>query len=781
MMPFLLNDSASFARELSLSGTAGSVWTSRFYLAKSAIVAGHTGRVDALELTTIDWHRGADREKTILSSFTDEPPTAREWISFWGRGSIERASSLATLGAGTPFVCLYLFGWCFGKHRVGWVFGIMPIIATWAMFTCLTFQSGHRFVELWLSMAAFFAMSGAFFYARIYSRTPKNFPASPGLVVALLLETLLSNSLTCIGHGAGILAEDCFELSSTRTVVRFLAFLSPVALWVTLHEMVVDRQATLLRERNMGNMMGQSHFSREETRTAICRYIENIIDLSRDLRVTGLKADQLDKLAGLLSHDGCGKVAEYVKFYTRGARPVNTFDYLLAFHRGYTFGMASGTHIAALRDWVKKMATCHEGGAFEAIMGVKNGTGPPVEAVLLSVPSAVLTQIQSDREALNWWLCGVIADYRDSIGGAVGSGRRRHVWYALMAAGLCADRDALAVMRAMALDDERQVDARTTLQVMRTGCEQVLEDISHDENIYKERGLVITSTVPGSAPKIIYSAAQASQARLHKPVIIMGKSAFNTLWGAWPSASSASSQALSDQEKHTIVEDSHRWSSSMMTYLDIVATVALSIDRNDSIVANIRVSAWRGWLMHSMWVALTVTMHFLCPHRLLYMAAYSSACTMLDWKQLYIQVVYSGFHLWRSSVGRLHTWFPITSDSSISFMTWQMFYWSIALINWLALMLGMLPTVWGRTFFLLITCSSTLPGFAYLMTSKWDDCADGLMKYEGRPGRPDVKRGHTLHGIVSKTGERIHGGSKRYLELHQRRIKDRSYAGVIAV
>lgn len=304
------------------------------------------------------------------------------------------------------------------------------------------------------------------------------------------------------------------------------------------------------------------------------------------------------------------------------------------------------------------------------------------------------------------------------------------MWYAMIVAALCADHDALAMMHAMKLEVYDFRDASDMSMKMTEGCEQVLRLMTDDDNIYNERGLVITTACRHSTPKVTYSAAEVWQAEIRKEAVMMGKDAFGMLWSLLPVPGRMNRTELTNARKQQFLCDSVKWSSNVMVYVDMVAALA-SLEVNSKALANVRATARRGWRLHTVWVAMAISVHYFHPQRLIFLATFSFASLTVAWTALYVHVVYVGAHLWTLNIGRICRLFLVMSDSAIHSMAWWGYYSALAVVNGLALYLGTLGTLWGRVCFLSITLSSILPGFICFVWAKRSDDADGSVRYNG--------------------------------------------------
>lgn len=295
-------------------------------MATSAITAGHLGKVKHITLGVQELLNLEDRKSWVLSSFKDDPPTGNDWLSFWGRASTQTLSVEGNLGEGTPFVLLYHFGWFLGKHWVGWLVGGIPIVAGWAMLLHTTLGYRGSFDHLWLVLFAQGIMGYLSHVWRVMRRTPKGFGSSRALPVAICLETILSLSLSFVGLGFGVLVNECVPLSTSKIVLPLLSCVSQLVLGSWVREVVMDRQAAVLRSYNLSSRMTRQRPQGQRSMGTVRTLIVDIMDRSRDLRVTGLDKSGLRVVAKALHDDGYIEEAEYIEFYLCGGRKWKILD-----------------------------------------------------------------------------------------------------------------------------------------------------------------------------------------------------------------------------------------------------------------------------------------------------------------------------------------------------------------------------------------------------------------------------------------------------------------------
>ena len=486
---------------------------------------------------------------------------------------------------GTPLVCLYLFGYYWGRHSFGLLIGaLLVILPCWGGFLVLTLADSKIFFEMWTSVMISVIMFAMMFLARILRRTPGGMTLfSADVCVAICLETLLANTLTCVSHLLAVLPGEWHDVLGEATWVgRFTIVLSLFCLWYVLNNQALDIQAATLRRQNMATMYGggrgciRSPQAVPRFEVDVCRCIVSIIENSRDLRVTGLSNRQLERLAVIT---GDKKEAEYIRFFTRGRRAnPNIFNVLYAFYQGYTYKGDNSPDYKQVRNWIDDwLKTKVDSDPLDAITKLSQETEPRDCSEALAAICPVLERSQ------NWWLCGLVANVCDEnvsdrgtslprpLDGACVEGERNringpsnHKCFSLFAAALTINRNPLTIILMGNL--ERQ--ARDMLSIMEVGWNQVLRQTTDNDYIYTERGLVLcvpsnvmrATMAAGARPEeprvVTYSMGEVWEAEQRRETVMIGKDSFNTLWQALITVN----RSLNIDERQKLLGDSVEWS-----------------------------------------------------------------------------------------------------------------------------------------------------------------------------------------------------------------------------
>ena len=514
---------------------------------------------------------------------------------------------------GTPLVCLYLFGYCWGKHSFGLLSGtLLVILPSWGGLLALTLADGKIFWEMWTSVMTTFLLFSITLVTRVSRRTPSGMTLfSADVCVGLCLETFLANTMTCAVHLIAVLPGEWRDVLGEATWVgRFTVVLSPFCLWYVLHHQGLDIQAATLRGQNMATMYGggrgriPSLQAGPHFQAIVCRCIVSIIENSRDLRVTGLSSQQLERLAVII---GDRKEAEYIRFFIKGRRAcLNVFDILYAFYQGYTYKGDHARDYKRVRGWIDDwMENKVDDDPLGAIIKLSQEKEPRDCSEALAAICPVRGKMRQ-----NWWLCGLAANVCDEIVSGRGAnppdgvcveeiksidGVSSHKCFALFAAALTINRNPLTVI--LMGDVKRQ--ARDMLSIMEVGCKQVLRHTTDNGYIYTERGLVLcipsngarAAAAAGTRPEgpvrvVTYSAGEVWEAEQRREPVMIGTDAFNTLWRVLMTEN----RSLDIHERQKLLDDSVEWSGKVCDFCgekaDGIERLQLALQKKEAISLN---------------------------------------------------------------------------------------------------------------------------------------------------------------------------------------------------
>ena len=142
-------------------------------------------------------------------------------------------------------------------------------------------------------------------------------------------------------------------------------------------------------------------------------------------------------------------------------------------------------------------------------------------------------------------------------------------------------------------------------------------------------------------------------------------------------------------------------------------------------LVNVRAAARRGWYTHTLWVALSIYLHFYFKEHLFAMAVLSIAVLALVKADQYALLVYNACRLWRSYVGRICLFVPPMIDEDIDFFTSYIFWIVIFIVNLGGAYLGTIAqTPIETALFLSILLGSIVPGLWYCVLCE-DKGAEG--------------------------------------------------------
>ena len=455
--------------------------------------------------------------------------------------------SIPTL-TGTPLICLYYLGWIMGKHPFFLSIAFAAVLFSWGNFWVLSLEEGGaNFWEMWVAnVAVFFLHSACFFVWRVFKRVPRR---SAGFWFALLLETGLVNTLTCVAHGVGfwlLKGGGLQDAKNDAAVLRLAAFSSPFVLWFVLRRVVLARQDAFIRRNNLAAQAGRKMCcartcaASQEARAAAGLVIRDIIEKSMDLRMTGLSRKELGRLADCLGNESAAAVL--IRFYTVRVDSREKFYLLLSsFHQGYEYTPEPDrcSDSDGLTKWCEDWAESSCDHPWKSVRRLAGCAEPPEGSPLGGCPCG------HPKDQI-WWLCGAIAKVSDMSMGT------EHRQYALMAAALSMNQDPLAIIMA----GGRAAEGR--LRKIRKGWAEVLRQIDPDaQRGEEERGAVFTDAKEGGSPVVMYSPSEAWHAASVRGAFMLGREAFDLLWNE------PGYHALHPEELNRIRRNDKEWSSKV--------------------------------------------------------------------------------------------------------------------------------------------------------------------------------------------------------------------------
>eukprot|EP00903_Cladosiphon_okamuranus_P007914 g7642.t1 len=637
--------------------------------AEAAVYAGYRARHEKLTVTK---QPPELRHATVFDTKNDHSMVAEDWMRAVKQGRYEDEAN----GAGTPLVCLYLLGWIFGKHKSGLMLALLPIALCWVSFARLSLENGGAsFGEMWIALMVMFSLSACFFDVRISKRTPDKLQRSLDYWAALLIETFLANTLTCVAHGSGFFARAHLGEGVALFLLGVTTFPSPFVFWYALQNKVLDRQHAYIKRRNLAkgdgwNVHGQPgrrgvaahrRVPNEAQRCAARKTVRGIVETSRDLRMTGLSIEELRRLAYHIDRDEAG----FIHFYTERVESRKEFDLLRKFDDGYKNGLeddGGGALRGWITEWLRDVSSFNR--PWMSVRNLARGPEPPNGCPLDR------GRLSDPKERI-WGLCGAIAKVCDEQTGQRRNGDERREWYALMASALSVNRNAMAAILAMEKDSRKAEGMKRNMEI---GCEQVLGRVDSDRYFSEGRGLVFTDAkviTPADGdvhpPVITYSAAGVSHAEISREAVMLGEDAFNSLWRA------RGVRDLTLDEKVELRSNSVEWSKKMVIHVDFKDTFAF-LGLKDTALAHVQAAAKRGYLMHLFWVLCVIFVQRFFPRLLPCLAGISIAFLQLGVADQCAHLLYVVVHL---------RWFaPLSmSDVDVDHAAWCGFVLAVGIVN----------------------------------------------------------------------------------------------------
>lgn len=173
----------------------------------------------------------------------------------------------------------------------------------------------------------------------------------------------------------------------------------------------------------------------------------------------------------------------------------------------------------------------------------------------------------------------------------------------------------------------------------------------------------------------------------------------------------------------------------MVIHVDFTRTFDF-LEVDAGVMARIRAAAWQGWSMHTAWVFMAISIHVLSPHLLPDLALFSFATLRIGVDDQYAHIVYVGFHVWRSFIGRICLFSPFASDADIDSMSRLMFWISFLVVVCGGSLAGNASstTLLREAVFFILMLGSIAPGlwFIGLHRKKSLQGDDAIVEYRGR-------------------------------------------------
>lgn len=160
--------------------------------------------------------------------------------------------------------------------------------------------------------------------------------------------------------------------------------------------------------------------------------------------------------------------------------------------------------------------------------------------------------------------------------------------------------------------------------------------------------------------------------------------------------------------------------------------------------SRVRDAAWRGWLIHTLWVAIVILVHLSFPGFIMDLAVFSICCALaVSSVDQYSHIVFVGFNLWRSPIGKFCLLFPADSpmsDADVDKLARYAYWLASLVVNFGGSWAGSeFPTMSARELlFFFLMLGSIAPGFWYLfvcrflLSPKAHESSDAVIEYKGR-------------------------------------------------